>query len=854
MTTKVIFVHGLGGDSSTWGKFESLIKEDDDLDAAVEFFEYPSPFLGIKFSYLFQIKFQSIENLAESLRTYINQCHQGSKEIILVGHSMGGLIIRQYLLDEKISGHVLKVKKAVLYAVPNQGAKFAKLAKNFLSIYKNPHLIQLSSNSDFIKQLNRNWINSRIEEHVDITIVVAGNDKIVTIDSAKSTFEHLLPEQITGVGHLDIVQPNLHSDLSYLILKNKILEEIKTDDSLYDVQNQINSTKASELLSCLNYPKELIDKEIEKEIKALCKSRFFVGFDRVGKALELGKQLSVGNLVGGSYTVKSIALAWCSRILSLTDELDKAKEYLNLAKTLTMCQEIKIAEAFISSKKGDKNAALKILADIDSPSSRSASLMIVNNHEGKEKAIDWFNKVKLEVKDLEPDGKYFLLSLHLELGNVDSAKEILNTINDQDLENAPVLHCLMAMTHLLGVVPIEFRALVFTQLPFDDAVFSLASSALDIEARRKAKTKFTDATNVARQLNCSHAATVSNEYALWLELMDPENGDQGMKQLKKELRDPKSSLRLVNLGIQFGIDFDLVAIEKEIEQQIALHGGITPDAAIARLALASTQKTPEDVANYITKYFEEFSKHLNTKAMRFIQIEMFSKANLSEKAKECLDILKEEGLLQIEEDRLNRIIAEAEGADPIQTRENLFMQSGSLLDLKALVNELEFSQNWDDLCKYGELLFEKTGSISDAERLVIALSKSYKSESIVKFCQANTDLLQQSKQLKMSYSWALFHEGALVEARNELKRLSDESENPVYRNLQINLGISLGDWNYLLEIVKKDFINKDKRSAEELMSAGQVAIHLNSPYAKDLIFAAVEKGSDDPKIMTAAYF
>ena len=172
---------------------------------------------------------------------------------------MGGLIIRQYLLDEKISGHVLKVKKAVLYAVPNQGAKFAKLAKNFLSIYKNPHLIQLSSNSDFIKQLNRNWINSRIEEHVDITIVVAGNDKIVTIDSAKSTFEHLLPEQITGVGHLDIVQPNLHSDLSYLILKNKNISENKLANQIdlfsdnneveQDILTKIEDWKFEERLS-----------------------------------------------------------------------------------------------------------------------------------------------------------------------------------------------------------------------------------------------------------------------------------------------------------------------------------------------------------------------------------------------------------------------------------------------------------------------------------------------------------------------------------------------------------------------------------------------------------------------------
>ena len=143
------------------------------------------------------------------------------------------------------------------------------------------------------------------------------------------------------------------------------------------------------------------------------------------------------------------------------------------------------------------------------------------------------------------------------------------------------------------------------------------------------------------------------------------------------------------LGLQFGIKIDLAAVEQAIEQQIARNGGITHDAAIARFALAFTRNTPEDIANYVAHHYDELAKYLDKKAIRFLQIEMLSRAGLPERAKECLQSLLEDGLSEAEEVRLRRVISEAEGADPVETRTSQFKQSGSLGDLAALVDELE---------------------------------------------------------------------------------------------------------------------------------------------------------------------
>ncbi len=609
-----------------------------------------------------------------------------------------------------------------------------------------------------------------------------------------------------------------------------------------------------DIFSLSYFPTALVDQKIEEEVAILCKSRFFAEFDRVRASLSFGRRLIEGELSGGTDEVRSRALSWCARLLSPTEELNKAEEYLKLAKSLSATSEVAVADAFITSRKGDKSTALQALASIDSPSSRSAAFMIVANHEGAEGALDWLEKAGIEAAAFDPDGKHFLLTRQLEVGNWEVAGETIEALTAQDLEITPVLHHMKAITHLLGTVPTEFRAVVLNQLPFEATDFPLAADAAAMDARQAAQRHFADAAEVARQLNCPGAATLEDEYALWLELKDPESSENGRRRLEAKLRDTKSALRLVPLGLQFGIKLDLSAVEQEIERQIVLHGGIPPDAAIARFALAFTKKTPEDIANYVAQHYDELSKYLDPKSMRFLQVEMLSRAGLPERADECLKILLDEGLSVAEEGRLRRIIAEAKGADPIETRKAQFKHSGSLSDLAPLVDELHRRQDWNDLCKYGALLFNWTRSIQDAERLANALSNAGRIDQLVQFVRENPDLLLQSKPLQMHYAWALYQEGALVEARAELAKLRDDHANPNYRALQVNLGIALGDWNSLSAFVANEYHDRENRSAHDLMSAAQLALHLGLPDAKGLIFSAAAKGGGDAAVLAAAYF
>ena len=95
-------------------------------------------------------------------------------------------------------------------------------------------------------------------------------------------------------------------------------------------------------------------------------------------------------------------------------------------------------------------------------------------------------------------------------------------MTDEDLRDAPVLHHMVAITHLLKAVPAELRASVRDQPPFEASTFPLDSSPDGIKVRRLAHRSFIDAAEAARQLSCPIAEKIDDEYALWLELTDPD--------------------------------------------------------------------------------------------------------------------------------------------------------------------------------------------------------------------------------------------------------------------------------------------------------------------------------------------
>ena len=631
--------------------------------------------------------------------------------------------------------------------------------------------------------------------------------------------------------------------------------EYYTAEMLKEWKREHETRETSKLSGDLDVVRELVDEKIRAEIDKLRKSRFFEEFDEIRFSLSLGTELIDGVLSVGTEAVRSQALAWCARILS-PENLKKAREFLEHANESANCHETIIAAAFLTSQQGMKNDALSALAEIDSPMSRTAAVMIVAGHEGWKSAVDWLESACIDAKDLDPDGKLALLKCQLDFSDWMAAQETCNLLTDDDLQETPILHQLVAITHLLSTVPEELRSLVLGQIPFDADRFELDDQESAIEARRVACRHFVEVQEVALRLRMPRAAAIAEEYALWLELRDPDESENGRNRLTAKLRDLTSALRFVRLGVQFSVELDLDAVEREIERQIVLNGRITIDAALARFALVETKDTAIEALAYLDRHQEEISGLIGMNRLQSIRIRLLSRTGQFVSAKSVLDSLIAEGLSKAEINHHRQMIAEAEGADPVEGLKEQFRITDSLSDLGHLVDALEARNAWDDLCEYGAMKFERTHALHDAERYAVALYNTQKNEQLLKFLESNQTLLPQSKRLQLLYCYSLYHEGMLLKACAEMEVLSTDWDDRNYRELWMNLGISMGDWNSLSEIVANDCTNKKQRSAIELIRTAHLAICLDSPQVqvRELLLEAVSKGNDDPKVFAAAYY
>jgi pimeloyl-ACP methyl ester carboxylesterase len=215
--TLLLLIHGLAGSNKgTWGELPTILRKAEDLgqEVTIDFFSYPS----MLFRRPFLKRGPKIQELARGLRTQIENRFGSFKRIILICHSLGGLVARQYLLDESRANHRTRIVGLVLFAVPNNGDDLAKLVALFP--FGNHQIRQLRPDSDFIENLNEDWAARRLQESVHVIYVIGAQDKVVKKLSAQAFWGNTNTETIVDKGHKDIVKPQNAEDMTVKILRN----------------------------------------------------------------------------------------------------------------------------------------------------------------------------------------------------------------------------------------------------------------------------------------------------------------------------------------------------------------------------------------------------------------------------------------------------------------------------------------------------------------------------------------------------------------------------------------------------------------------------------------------------------
>lgn len=241
----VVFIHGFTGNYlSTWGSLPDLLTSDPRLmHNDFLFWGYSSNFIVPKEDFIvdnirqlftqFLSKHktnQHIEVLAQGLQTELKYLDEYDN-ITLVGHSLGGLVIRSYIIQnlkeskKENLDRIDKINQIILFGTPNEGLD---IANNKLLGALNNQIFDMGSYNEFINTLREEWVEL-VFKNKDLkfsALMVAGEDDyFVPYERVTKYFRG--SRELTKGDHLTMVRPDSVNDISYKIIANNILRIVQ---------------------------------------------------------------------------------------------------------------------------------------------------------------------------------------------------------------------------------------------------------------------------------------------------------------------------------------------------------------------------------------------------------------------------------------------------------------------------------------------------------------------------------------------------------------------------------------------------------------------------------------------------
>lgn len=169
-----------------------------------------------------------IRTIGQGLRTFLNVRAQAATKLMLVGHSMGGLVIQAFIIEEVLRGareHLDRLTEVVLYGTPSGGLLKARIA----SLLKN-QIADMNDLGPFITKLRSEWQRLIDDQRADparlarfrLTLIAGMSDTFVPQESSLSPFVIDEKEIVPG-DHGSMIKPVARDDVRYLVLRRRLL-------------------------------------------------------------------------------------------------------------------------------------------------------------------------------------------------------------------------------------------------------------------------------------------------------------------------------------------------------------------------------------------------------------------------------------------------------------------------------------------------------------------------------------------------------------------------------------------------------------------------------------------------------
>ncbi len=200
MSKYIFFIHGYSSNSKkTWGKFLDFLNDNLLVKYDIDCLDYKSPS-----KWKFWESAPSLFNVAEALISNLERkCDIENDEVVLIGHSNGGVVIKKILQRLFLKGISHNISRVIFLDVPHHGSGLATVGK--IVNPRNQHLKSLPLNSTDLLEINDHWIRSSGNLNLEVLNLVAEDDDAVAAMSSRFN----TPDSITisGTNHSSIAKP-----------------------------------------------------------------------------------------------------------------------------------------------------------------------------------------------------------------------------------------------------------------------------------------------------------------------------------------------------------------------------------------------------------------------------------------------------------------------------------------------------------------------------------------------------------------------------------------------------------------------------------------------------------------------
>jgi hypothetical protein len=261
----ILFVHGLTGNNMTWVNqsgvsFSDLLSSNKEIKQKfdIAYFNYYSRLITstagkvmggfvskIISGFSNSVKLNlDVKNISDLLYTELDvQCDKYDN-IIIIAHSLGGLVAKSVILDIIKKGKPLKIKQFISLAVPHDGANLALIGK---ALSGNIQLENLTPLGETVKRLNNEWILANADK-LPKTLYCQGKYDLIVPNTSSVGYQSTEQDVLYfEEDHSSIAKPSSKKSTLFLavqqnvneLLNNQEITEILTIRDLAD-KDQFN--------------------------------------------------------------------------------------------------------------------------------------------------------------------------------------------------------------------------------------------------------------------------------------------------------------------------------------------------------------------------------------------------------------------------------------------------------------------------------------------------------------------------------------------------------------------------------------------------------------------------------------